>query len=352
MTDLSHLAALSRAFAVLTPGPDRAAGMARRLDALLVLEALAEASPRADGGRLHLRLMDWLCRWIRTESPVAAARRWPLAPPVDLRGIRDRRARPREQAFHIARLVGPWGEGAGRGNLADWIAALPPPRADVQLALTILGRRGPAQRAVEWAGDAPAVPPRGEVLHSPASRAWGCWPQDRDAALPVGAWQGRWVPDLSGTNLQRHDLRGAHLAGADLSGAALEGAELALADLAQARLIEARLDGAALCEADLRGACLDGASAQRADFTLADLRAADLGGAGLQEACLENARIGGACFAGALLDGADLLGIPPAQIAATDLSPDQIAAARPVRPGPALASGHVAGGWRLPPLPG
>lgn len=347
MTDLSPIAALSRAFAVLTPGPDRAPEVARRLDALWVLEALAAASPAADGGRLHLRIVDWLCRWVRAESPASTARRWPLGRLADLGAIRDRQAWRREAAFHVARLQG------SRGNLSDWVATLPAPRADVQLAVSIVGRRSEAQRAVEWQGDAPAVPMRGAVIRAEPRHGWQGWPLDRDAGLPVGGWIGAWAPDLSGSNLQRCTLHGAHLAGARLAGAALEGAWMTQADLAMADLSGARLDRAVLEGADLRGADLSAASLQRAELSLADLRAACLDEAALQEACFRGADIAQATFAGAILDGADLMAVTAARIATTDLTPAQQAAARPVELPRGRAGGRAGGRPRpLPRLPG
>jgi uncharacterized protein YjbI with pentapeptide repeats len=105
------------------------------------------------------------------------------------------------------------------------------------------------------------------------------------------------LPDLTGANFTRADLRGVDLAGAHLEGVHLTGANLA---------------GADIMEADLRGADLT-----RANFTRADLGEADLRGADLMGAKLGWANLGEADFRGANLGGVILL---RTVIGATDLS--------------------------------
>ena len=129
----------------------------------------------------------------------------------------------------------------------------PPPerRADVQAALTVIGRRH-------------------------ASR--DTRPIDLARADLTGA-------DLTGALLFRADLTGAHLTGADLTGA----------DLASALLADADLTGAHLTGADLSGADLTGAHLAHADLRVANLAAghlaiyADLTGADLTGADLTGA---------------------------------------------------------------
>src|SRR5664280_2440027 len=99
------------------------------------------------------------------------------------------------------------------------------PDADVQAALTVLGRRA-------------AVAAENHI--------------DLTGAHLAGAQLG-WA-DLTGANLHRANLTRARLIGADLTGAYLDGANLAGAYLREADLTGAYLDGA-----NLTGACLDGA---------------------------------------------------------------------------------------------
>jgi hypothetical protein len=107
-------------------------------------------------------------------------------------------------------------------------------RADVQAALTVLGRRNPQR--------------------------------DRD---PL---------DLSNAKLSSANLRHANLRGVNLSGTDLTGADLRSADLREADV------GALLCGADLRDADLRGANFESAFLFQADFSGASLEGAGMSRA--------------------------------------------------------------------
>ncbi len=146
-------------------------------------------------------------------------------------------------------------------------ASAPPIRADVQAALTVIGRRD-AQRDVQ------------------------------DIEL-IGA-------NLRGANLRRANLRRAILGPANLTAAlAIGGADLTGADLTAANLRGAILGGAILGGADLTGADLTGADLTAADLTRANLTGADLTGANLSPANLTGADLP-ARLTGANLGGADL----------------------------------------------
>ena len=125
--------------------------------------------------------------------------------------------------------------------------------------------------------------------------------------------------NLTETNLQGADLRGAHLEEANLANAHLEGAKLWFAHLEGAKLwfayLEradlrgAHLEGADLSGVDLKWADLRGAYLERADLTGAYLERAFLRGAYLERADLTGARLERADLRGAYLDGADLSGV-------------------------------------------
>ncbi len=93
-------------------------------------------------------------------------------------------------------------------------------------------------------------------------------------------------PDLSDTNLEGVDLRGAdlertnlgntNLSGASLSFATLIDADLSGTDLSDADLSDAYLSGANLLEANLSNANLSGADLPRADLSSSNLTSADL----------------------------------------------------------------------------
>jgi hypothetical protein len=95
--------------------------------------------------------------------------------------------------------------------------------------------------------------------------------------------------DLAGADLTGAVLTGANLTGANLTRADLTRADLAGADLASARLTGADLTGARLTDADLTGARLTGARLTDADLTGARLTDADLTGARLTGARLTDA---------------------------------------------------------------
>lgn len=245
--------------------PDGAPDIACRIGAILGLETLAEASVAAgseglsDQGRLHVRIMDVLLAYLRQECPASAA----LARPAC--------SRP------------------------GWTCDLPVPRADVQMALSVLARRGPAQRAAEACLPltyTPGAPVIGGRLPDP----------DGDDGQPAGfPFHGGWRPDLQGINLQRADLTGAWLVGATLDDVPMEGALLSDASLIRASLGGTRLSGALLRDARLSRAVL-----VEADLTGASLMAADLSGATLANVCLEGVDLTGANLRGASVEGSDL----------------------------------------------
>ncbi len=118
---------------------------------------------------------------------------------------------------------------------------------------------------------------------------------DLQAALTV---LGRRARTYNNGESQRLDLRNLDLRGANLSGAHLEGALLRGTHLEEANLQGVHLEGAILRATHLERANLSGASIQKAF----------LGGARLDGAILREARLEEAFFGGARLDDADLLG--------------------------------------------
>lgn len=162
-----------------------------------------------------------------------------------------------------------------------------PPRADIQMALRILGRRGADRMAYE----ARQTPPFRIDL--------------RGADLPLADLAGL---DLGPLRLDRANLAGAWFDGADLSGAELVSANLRDAwmeecRLARAKLEEADMRGAWVVNADLRGAKLDGA-----DLSGARLRGSDMAGAELDRTILHGTDFSRARLYLAWLRGADLRG--------------------------------------------
>ena len=145
--------------------------------------------------------------------------------------------------------------------------------------------------------------PKAPGIQSPAPEP----PADIQAALTV---LGRLaVPrDWNGPHL---DLSRTDLRGADLRGAQLEGVYLVSAHLEEAHLGDAHLEGAVLTDAHLEGADLNAAHLELSFLTNAHLEGASListhlDSAGLDAAHLEKARLGEAYLKGASLDSAHL----------------------------------------------
>jgi uncharacterized protein YjbI with pentapeptide repeats len=151
-----------------------------------------------------------------------------------------------------------------------------PRRADVQAALTVIGRR-----------DA-KLDTRPIILGS----------ADLTLADLGGADLGG--ADFTNANLTRVNLGAANLGGAFLNGAILVGADLGGADLGGAELGAADLTGATLTRANLHDATL-----RDANLTGANLYGANLGGAFVNSAILVGAILVGADFGRANLGRAD-----------------------------------------------
>ena len=183
-----------------------------RLGGIYALERIA-----ADSARDHPTVMDVLTAFIREHSPSQ-----PATTPSLGSGDTSETQRP----------------------------ARPRPFADIQAALTVIGRR--------------TVFPDARKL------------------------------DLSGASLPGADLAGADLAGADLAGADLARANLTRANLTRANLTDANLTSANLfsvnlASANLSDATLTGANLFGANLTLADLDDANLSGAHMPSLYLANA---------------------------------------------------------------
>lgn len=127
-------------------------------------------------------------------------------------------------------------------------------RRDIQIALTVIGRRNYLQ-------------------------------EDENKKLDLRNIDLKRV-ELLGANLQRADLRGCDLRGADLRGCNLSGANLDSVKLSGAILFEANL-----LKANLQGADIHGANLNRADLCGANLRGANLMGASLRAANLQGANL-------------------------------------------------------------
>ncbi|SHI47450.1 Pentapeptide repeat-containing protein [Palleronia salina] len=247
-----------------------------RVGAIHALARIAEDSPRD-----HIQIMEILCAYIRQNAPAPGEQDnphhvfWALVEPEDGSAAVPEEAAWNHPSFQKLRPYGDSPKDMTVENMvALWVRKLPPPRVDIQTALTVIGRRSTAQRALE---------------------------QD-----PTGTATYRL--DLRGSNLRRADLAGLELSWASLFEAHLEGADLFGAHLEGARPIEAHLEGARLIEAHLEGARLLGAHSEGASLFEAHLEGARLLGAHLEGADLFGPDLEGADLEAAHLEGADLDG--------------------------------------------
>ena len=287
-----------------------------RIGAIYQLERIAHTQAHSgtdQGARDHIRIMEILCAYIRENAPAAKAvdlnmdewPDWPENPSDDMLVEWDQ--------FRSAR----------REELANRIAQLHqsrPPRTDIQTALTVLGRRGAVQIAIERKAVRPGQE-EGYTLNLRGTCLQAVDLSHLDLGF-VNLWRSRLEgSDLSGANLEFADLRGAKLESADLSKANLKRAFLREARLEGANLREARLAEANLRLTRLETASLWSARLERADLSFARLQGAMLGAARLDGADLERARLHIASLNGAHLEGANLR---KAKMAGADLAAAQL----------------------------
>lgn len=223
--------------------PDTQPNLEVRIGAIYALERIAQ-----DSARDHVQVMEILCAYIRQNAPYDPEQTIP---------------EDWEDAWDDARDA-VWDDEnnplPNREMIKDWALGCDRPREDVQVALTVIGRRSAAQIAQEGRRDAD------------------------------GVWRGYRL-DLRQTCLQRVDLRAAHLENTQFYGAQLQGADLRNAQLRDAHLRNVLLQGANLKEAHMKRANLRSAQMQGVDLEVAQMQGADLKGVQLQSANLTRSQL-------------------------------------------------------------
>ena len=285
-----------------------APNMEVRIGAILALGRIAE-----ENLDFHVQVMQIICAYVRENAPAKDAEEAPAFPKVDEtltgRALREAWTTVREQYYK---------------SLTTFAANLPPPRADIQTALEVLGRRSKSQklREASWPDnpngdvdllfDAPLLPPpkfqKGSSAEARKALVDKHYTFRRDAeALRVRfALCSNFRLDLRGTNLQAYNLSRLDLGGARLHGARLECADVWRAKLQGVGLIGAQLQGTRFVETELQGSGFWNAQAQGARFTMAQLQGADLGGAQMQGADLRSAKVQGAFIQETKWQGAEI----------------------------------------------
>ncbi|MBD2210107.1 pentapeptide repeat-containing protein [Nostoc linckia FACHB-104] len=230
-----------------------------RTGAIYALERVAQEFPTE-----HWTIMEILTAFIRENAPIGEGEQPREEDTAVLNYEQQKRESYRTQQF-----------------VPNHHDELPKIRTDIQVALTVIGRRNYLEDKVNQTLD---------LRNTDVRRA-----------------------DLLGANLERVDLRGANLSNADLRGANLANANLSSAKLSrsilyEANLFKANLRGANLSWVNLNRANLAGANLRGANLTGASLRAANLQGANLYKANLQQATLKVANLAGAKLFLANLQG--------------------------------------------
>lgn len=286
-----------------------------RIGAILSLERIAQDSTAYDKGRDHVRVMEILCAYVRENSNARKPVDFPEPEWVPLADGASAESRKK----HLAERQRRFGEMFFESLAWKWAQALPKPRADVDQAMKVLGRRTAIQRKVEAAWP---NPPTDDTIW-PFDKGLEGLPEKEDGeattTAEIDAFKTRlaaWKQTLADYGGYRIDLRGANLQGADLSRAVLSGAKLSETRMEGGNLHEAKMKGTDLSEAKLHGAyfvaaMLDGADLsetrmEAVDMSEAQLRGANLSFAGLNGANLYNARIMGAIMTYAVLERGNL----------------------------------------------
>lgn len=272
-----------------------------RMGAILSLERIAQDSTIHDKGRDHVRVMEILCAYIRENSNARKPVEFPLAEWIPLKGD----ASEKERAEHLTTGIKRFGRYSFESVNRKWVQRLPKPRADVQLALTVIGRRGTEQRRVEAAW--PDAPPRTEIWHfdpdfrrlpsgssSEALNAQALY-SFKDGLKTwnekVESYHGYRL-DLRGSNLQGYDMSANKPDGSDavFSGVLIGDAKLDGAKLSRALFVGVRFSHNSLIAANMEETQLTGAHfARYCKLEGASLIGADLTDAYFSEAALDNA---------------------------------------------------------------
>ena len=296
-----------------------------RIGGILSLERIAQDSTAYDHGRDHVRCMEILCAYIRENAPASGAKDHVFGEWEPLKD--DPTAE--ERAAHLEKRKARFGGYHFESQVYQWARKLPEPRADIALALRVLGRRTAAQRQAEarWGKDAspdaewvfdvpcPSLPDTADDRATTFDELASYQPKLQEWKTKIYAYAGYRL-DLRKTNLQGADLsdlivsgaklQEARIEGANLFRVRMEGANLSHARLEAANLWQARLEGADLWKAWMEGAGLSEVRMQGAELVEVRLEGANLGEARMEGAELVEAGMEGVRLWRARMEGANL----------------------------------------------
>ena len=116
-----------------------------RIGGIYALERIAQDSMTSDQGRDHIRIMEILCAYVRENAPAAKAQDHDFGAGVPLNDD----ATAGQRRAHFASLEERFGSIEMVEQVERWVETLPLPRTDIQTAIEVIGRRNPAQIALE-----------------------------------------------------------------------------------------------------------------------------------------------------------------------------------------------------------
>lgn len=250
-----------------------------RIGAIYALERIAK-----DSLRDHIQIMEILCAYIRENAPVAQAPKLPEPPVYDLKeGDKSKEALVAWKQKHRDALAS---LGHNNGSVR--------PREDIQIALTVIGRRSVRQRRLEsetglaFAEEMGAFPVwSGKPEHHAAWKADAeAWRQKLNDRSPP-----TYQLNLRNSNLCGADLSSGEFDHADFSGSILDGAGLRQANLNKAKFAGTRINGVSLQQANLNGSefsqcrCLD-SNLQEARMNCSHMNDVDIGESNIDSADL------------------------------------------------------------------
>ncbi|MCB1417506.1 MAG: pentapeptide repeat-containing protein [Notoacmeibacter sp.] len=279
-----------------------------RIGAIYALERIAQ-----DSLRDHIQIMEILCAYIRENAEASDIRdALPEAPDWFAGENADGRAWKGPEPF----FEGDGSEGVfdiWRDDIRKRLAGIKP-RADIQTALTVIGRRSRKQKELEWASTDPSQPD-----WRPFTEAVPAWPEWSAKEDGTASDEYKKAIEAHRTALRgwralkptfRLDLRGTDMRGADMSGSAqqsdfslarfdgavVQGANFQQAQAQGANFSWAKAQGANFTRAQAQGAIFFRAQAQGANFTRAQAQDANFSEAQAQDAHFMSAQAQGANF--------------------------------------------------------
>jgi uncharacterized protein YjbI with pentapeptide repeats len=288
-----------------------------RIGAILSLERIAQDSTAYDKGRDHVRVMEILCAYVRENSN---ARK-----PVDFPEEEWKPLKPRSdeatRVAHLKKFKERFGGAFAFSKAWKWAQTLSAPRADIAMALAVLGRRTIDQRAVEAAWPNPPADTTVWPFEGPWPKLPEKEPDEATTETEIAQLQAELVLfkrnlasyrgyrlDLRGSNLQGADMSRTILSAADLAEARLEGTKFIGAQLVGTRLGKVTAEGASFHKARMQGASLFHARMEGTNLSETWMEGANLGSARLEGSFFGRARMGGAILNNAIMEATQLNG--------------------------------------------